>query len=176
MQFWLLCFSHNIVNRVPSTRYWHYVECTCRFLSFVHWLEWYIRMCVKVNKNASYNAVHTHTEDNDIQNSTGRHPDTLAVRTSNKLIEAIKSERQRALLKPPLPAASDLYPSFFFISCIYEFISPSIHCFLIHTSFPLPPHQIHCSASHPSLLLWVWYLASGQAQRLGSTLCVYLAQ
>lgn len=100
----------------------------------------------------------------------GWHPDTLAVRTSNRLIEAIKPQRQRALHKPPLPAATDLHPSCF------SFIHPSGHLsfypsFYIHTSFP-PPKHVYPSISHPPLLIWVWCLASGQAQRLVGALCL----
>ena len=111
----------------------------------------------------------TRTEDNDIQTTTDWHPDTLAVRTSNRLIEAIKPQRQRVLLKPLLPAATDLHPHFFFLHPpIHQFISPSIHCFLLQPSIP-PPQHVY--PPHPPLLLWVWCLASGPAQRLVSTPC-----
>lgn len=109
------------------------------------------------------------TLSNIQQAAIGWHPDTLAVRTSNRLIEAIKPQRQRALRKPLLPAATDLHPSFFPPSSIHQVISAFIHCFLIHTSFP-PPQHVYPSISHPPLLLWVWCLANGQAQRLVGTL------
>lgn len=107
----------------------------------------------------------THT-----QTTIGWQPDALAVSTSNWLIEAIKPQRQRALLKPLLPAATDLHPSNF-PSSIHQVISPSIHCFLIHTSIPRSQH-VYPSISHQPLLLWVWCLANGQAQSLVCTLCL----
>lgn len=53
-------------------------------------------------------------------------------------------------------------------SSIHPLTSP-IHCFLIHTSFP-PLEHVYPFTSHPPLLLWVWCLANGQAERSVGTL------
>lgn len=77
----------------------------------------------------------THADHTDHYWLAPRH---ATVRTLNRLIEAIKPQMQRALLKPLLPAATDLQPSFFFPFVL--FVSPYTHCFLIHTSVPPPQH------------------------------------
>lgn len=46
------------------------------------------------------------------QADTGWRPDTPAAGTSNGPIVPLKPQRQRALGKPLLPVATDLYPSF----------------------------------------------------------------
>lgn len=112
-------------------------------------------MCQKV-RSSYRNVREANTTLSNIQQAAiGWHPDTLAVRTSNRLIEAIKPQRQRALRKPLLPAATDLHPSFF-----PPFIHPSGHlCF-----YPLFPHphflypspaclSLYFSSSSPAMSL-----------------------
>lgn len=80
------------------------------------------------------------------QTAIGCLPDTLVVRTSNKLIEAIKPQRQRVLRKPLLPAATDLHAS------LFSFIHPSGHL----SFYPLFPHPPFLSLSpvSPSHPFW----------------------
>lgn len=92
---------------------------------------------------------HTHT-----LTTIGWQPDMLAVSTSNWLIEAIKPQRQRALLKPLLPAATDLHPSFF------SFIHPSGHLsfcpLFLHPYFhsPFPAClSLYFSSASPAMSL-----------------------
>lgn len=116
------------------------------FCSFVYWHGAFkcvsqIQKCIQKRRNASLSntCAHTQTHTRTTQTTIGWHPDTLAVRTSNGLIEAIKPQRQRALLKPLLPAATDLHLSFFSLH-------PSISSSLLPIVF-FHPHFLSFSPS-----------------------------
>lgn len=85
------------------------------------------------------------------QADTGWRPDTPAAGTSNGPIVPLKPQRQRALGKPLLPVATDLYPSFLLPLFIRQVISPSIHCFHVHTSFSPALSFYHTPAPLPLL-------------------------
>lgn len=86
------------------------------------------------------------------QADTGWRPDTPAAGTSNGPIVPLKPQRQRALGKPLLPVATDLYPSFLPPLFIRQVISPSIHCFHVRTSFSPAPAPAPVPAPPPAVL------------------------
>lgn len=101
------------------------------------------------------------------QTTTGWHPDTLAVRTSNRLREAIKPQRQRALFKSHCFLLLTYILIFFLTSCIRSSFFLS---FVSTSTLPLLLQHVDLSIYHPSFLLQVWCLANGQTQRLGGEL------
>lgn len=90
------------------------------------------------------------------QADTGWRPDTPAAGTSNEPIVPLKPQRQRALGKPLLPVATDLYPSFLPPLFIRQVISPSIHCFHARTSFSPALSFSPPPARAMSLMLCQW--------------------
>lgn len=115
----------------------------------------------KIAREANTTLSNTHTHQKNAETTIGWHPYLLAVRTSNRLIEPIKPQIQRALLKPLFPAATDLHPCVFFLHPSIS-LATSIDCFLIHSSF-LPLQHFFPSISHPPLLLM--FHANGTSQR-----------
>lgn len=85
------------------------------------------------------------------QADTGWRPDTPAAGTSNGPIVPLKPQRQRALGKPLLPVATDLYPSFLLPP--YSSVRSSFLLSIVSTSALPSPHP--CLFPTPPLVLRV---------------------